>query len=163
MVTSSARTRCTDITPNVIRPRVEHAQEIENAQKDRGSGPAGSCATLVGDGRRLVEIGALAQQGQQDERRDARDREDGEASPEMTGDGSEAGDEQRPGERADLVERFVNGETAATSDRLGHAGQQRRLRRAADRLAGSLQDDQRTGDGQPRRAEERGDRQQRER
>ena len=60
-----------------------------------------------------------------------------------------AGDEQRSGEGAHLVERLVHREPAAPPGLHGHPGEQGRLRRAADRLAGALEQDQRRRHGDP--------------
>ena len=71
------------------------------------------------------------------------------------GDRDDAGDQQRAGERPDLVQRLLHGEPAAASDRDSDACEQRGLRRAPDGLAGALEQDQGRGQRQPETADER--------
>ena len=67
----------------------------------------------------------------------------------------DAGDEERPGEGPDLVERLVHAEATAAPDGRGDVGEQGGLRRAAHGLARALEQDEDRGEDETRTADER--------
>ncbi|GIJ48038.1 hypothetical protein Val02_49240 [Virgisporangium aliadipatigenens] len=98
---------------------------------------------------------------QEQHRRDRRNRQHGQPRPERTRRRDDGSDQQRPGERADLVQRLVHAEPTPHTDPAGGIGQQRRLGRTADRLPEPLGEDQHRRDNQSGPAQHRRDGQQR--
>ena len=175
------------MTPNVTRPAVAAPAEAANSQNRRGS-PAHPCPFrrlrppgagrwgTVPDGAGSSPVGRVGwspgrkgrdggvadprtQQEQQRDRRSPGDGQHGHRRPQCTAQGRDGRDQQRPGERADLVQRLVHREPPAEADGRGRVGQQRRLRRAAHRLAGALGQDERAGQHETGRTDERRQRQ----